>query len=202
MKRCLCIGLILFSLIISIDVSIAASKRPVIIVEDFREIGGSGDGIYSAGLARVIADDLRALPSVEVIMPDMRKSALDEIAYSQLGITGESIKNAKFLAADYIITGSYQITGDTVTVTIQLVRVADQTIVESAKAEGTKERIQERADAALFILIALLEEKGLLAKTFSDEGTNSVDHKRAAENNPIRYYSLSSGKDILSRRQL
>lgn len=194
MKRCLYIGLVVISLISIIDISNAGSKRPVIIVENFKEIAGPGNGDYSAGLARIIADDLRALPSVEVITPDMRKSALDELAYSQLGLTSETNKNATFLAADYIILGSYQIIGDTVTVTIQLVRVSDQTVVESAKAEGTKEKIQERADAALFMLISLLEENGILDKTFSDEGATSVEQKRTAENNAFRYYSLASAK--------
>jgi tetratricopeptide (TPR) repeat protein len=170
----------------------AGNKKPVIIVENFKEIGESVKGEYSAGLARLVADDLRGLPSVDIITPDMRKSALEEITFSQLGGPVQINEEALLLAADYIITGSYLIQKDSVIITIELVRVSDQTIVESAKVEGQKTKIQERADAALFILISLLEQKGILTKTFTSEGITAVEQKRTAENNAFRYYSMAS----------
>lgn len=171
----------------------AVKTSPVIIVENFKDLSKSGKGVYSAGLARLVADDLRGLPSVNIITHNMRKTALDEIAFSQLG--GPKVnEEAMLLAAQYILSGSYLIKGEIVTITIELVRVSDQTIIESAKVHGDVQKIQERAGTALFILISLLEQKGILSKTVSGKDNISLEHKAIRNNNAFMYYSMASAK--------
>lgn len=194
MKRYLAVILFIICSPIFIQTGSADRKKPVILVEKFREIGSTSIGDYSAGLACIVADDLRGLSSVEVITPELRKNALEEVAFMQLGGTKQMKEEALLLGADYIITGSYFIKDHDVTISIELIRVSNQTIIETAKVNGQLNKIQERADTALFILISLLEKKGLLSKTFSSEGIDAAEQKRTAGNNAFMYYSMASAK--------
>lgn len=165
--------------------SYANSGSIVVYVNVFTSSDRSKNSDLGEALAASVAETISSSSSVEVITHDARKKAMQELAFSQIA-SDNGTATAKILAADYIISGSYTISGENISISAEIIDMTDQRLIDSFHSEGRTSRISLIASNVGFNLAVLMKKHGLINHEIVENPENRIQPSLKA----YTYYSL------------
>jgi serine/threonine-protein kinase len=122
------------------DVTVDASETvpPILAVTDFRNISANAeDDWLGTGISETVTADLRGFEGIAVV-PRGRLHELMRTLGQETGDAGDTlrIRAGRELGARWVLTGSFQRSGDAVRVTASLVDTATGQAVHTSKVDG------------------------------------------------------------------
>jgi TolB-like protein len=113
------------------------------------------------GLADMLITDLGNVGSLQIVERDKLNQVLDELKLSKTKFIDPRTaqKLGKGLAAEFIMTGSYVLGGDTLRIDVRVVEVKSGRVAASEKVEGKKEEFFALEKDLVDILIKTLDVK-------------------------------------------
>ena len=125
----------------------ALSRSPalhavLLAIVDFQNISNDATVDWlGTGIAETLGNDLQKLPSVRVVSRQRMREALQRLgSQSREGELGRAVK------AHWLVSGSYQRSGDRLRITFRLLHVPSDEIVFVSKVDGKWENIFETQD--------------------------------------------------------
>jgi TolB-like protein len=154
MVRCLAVLALLFA-------PALASARTIAIAYFDNNTGVAELDPLRKGLADMLITDLANVGSLQIVERDKLNQVLGELKLSQSKFIDPKTaqKLGKGLAAEYIMTGSYAIRGDSMRVDVRVVEVKTGRVAASEKVEGKKEDFFAIEKDLVDILIKTLDVK-------------------------------------------
>jgi TolB-like protein len=138
-----------------------ASARTIAIAYFDNNTGKAELDPLRKGLADMLITDLGNVGSLQIVERDKLNQVLDELKLSKTKFIDPRTaqKLGKGLAAEFIMTGSYVMGGDTLRVDVRVVEVKTGRVAASEKVEGKKEEFFALEKDLVDILIKTLDVK-------------------------------------------
>lgn len=142
--------------------SLALAKARTIAVAYFDNNTGAAElDPLRKGLADMLITDLGSVESLQIVERDKLNQVLDELKLSRTKFIDPKTaqKLGKGLAAEFIMTGSYAVSGETMRVDVRVVEVKTGKVAASEKVEGKKDDFFAIEKDLVDILIKTLDVK-------------------------------------------
>jgi TolB-like protein len=138
-----------------------ASARTIAIAYFDNNTGKAELDPLRKGLADMLITDLGNVSSLQIVERDKLNQVLDELKLSKSKFIDPRTaqKLGKGLAAEFIMTGSYVLGGDTLRIDVRVVEVKTGRVAASEKVEGKKEEFFALEKDLVDILIKTLDVK-------------------------------------------
>jgi TolB-like protein len=132
------------------------AKMMNILVYPFENTGDKQYSWISAGMTDTAINDLIAIRQVSVISNADRRKIIEETKFILSGLVAEEtmLKVGKLTGANVIFTGSYLVSDNNVRVIARLINVQTGKVENSAKLDGSLQKIFDLQDKVVLTLLA------------------------------------------------